>query len=213
MSRIKGWLSLYAMILTATLLPAAGSSADPNVPSEAEAEPVRIPTSPAHVIRFQVTGPFQSDEAKAYQAALESARDRIIRGLREKKPHLSFKQRLTLGMAERYITKRSSDSEYIKPPIDKVMYATTLDLELRKEDQEELYKLMRLEEAQSRQAWIVQPFILAVVALLLVAGYFRLEEKTRGYYTYWLRTGAVLIFVGALAALVYFGRLHSSTLP
>lgn len=213
MHELEVFARLPLLVLATTLLPAASAASQDAPDRSTAAEPIRLPSSPAEVVRFKVTGRFQSDESKAYQSALEAARDRILLGLRESKPHLSFSQRLTLHRVERYIVKQKTDSEYLKPPIDKVMYATTLDLELRKEDQEDLYKLMRLEEAQSRQAWIVQPFILAVIALLLVAGYFRLEEKTRGYYTYWLRTGAVLIFMAALAALVYFGRLHSSIIP
>ncbi len=213
MSKTRLWLSIPVAILAATLPCAILPAAEADSNREAGADPVRIPALPAEAIRFQVTGPFQSDEVKAYQSALELARDRMIRGLREKKPHLSFQQRLTLPLVERYVVKNSTQTEYLKPPIDKVMYATTLELELRRQDQEDLYKLMRQEEAQSRQAWLVQGYVLTVLALLLSAGYFRLEERTRGYYTYWLRMGAVLVFVCAVTVLVYFNRFYSAVGP
>ncbi|MCS6977410.1 MAG: hypothetical protein NZM31_10445 [Gemmatales bacterium] len=207
------WFSPYLMVLAlSVVLPACSAAAGSGAAQETDPEAVRFSASPNQSIRFRVVGRLQTDETKAYQSALASARDRIVLGLRELKPHLTF-DRLTRDMVDRFVVSRKTHSEYIKPPVDKVMYATTLDLEISKQDQQELYKLMRLEESQLRQAWLVRPYILIVVVLLVAAAYFRLEEKTKGYYTYWLRTAAVLLLLLTLAGVAYFSVVNPSVIP
>jgi hypothetical protein len=149
-----------------------------------------------------VMGKPQTDEHKAYQAALIEARERLISELRELKPDLAW-EGPRLAKLERFIAKRNTTSEYMKPPVDAVMWTTTLELELTPADQNDLLRHVRLEDARQRQLYLFKPMLAVLVVLLTVAGYYRLEDATKGYYTLLLRLSAGAAVALAAASLFF----------
>lgn len=202
-------LTLALLALGPLTSRAAGGS---DQPDQREADSPVLTWSPTKVVRFQVTGRPQTDELKAFNDALGLARDRIVAALRELRPDLSF-SRLRLSDVEKFVVRSSTPSEYHKPPVDRVMYVTTLHLELHEKDQIELLQLIRLEQADMRQSMILKPYAFLVLGLLTLAGYFRLEERTKGYYTMFLRAGAVVLLLLAAAGLWYWTHPGTVLLP
>lgn len=70
-------------------------------------------------------------------------------------------------------------------------------------DLEDLKGLDRQWRAEHRQFLLVKVLAGVVAVLAAVAGYFRLDEATKGYYTNWLRLAAVGLVGGVGGALYY----------
>ena len=70
-------------------------------------------------------------------------------------------------------------------------------LALTAEDWDRIFNLDRQARAERRMVHLGQ-FLAGIVALLaVVTGYIRLDEYTKGYYTGWLRLGAVSLLAAA----------------
>ena len=80
------------------------------------------------------------------------------------------------------------------------MHRTILEVRLTPETQAEVYRSDREYRAQGRMAWLARMAAALVAMLAAVAGYFRIDEATKGYYTTWLRVGAG--FIGTTALIV-----------
>lgn len=158
-----------------------------------------------HSIRLSVTGKPQVDEHKAYQDALREAREQLICRLRELKPDLRWEGPRSKEL-EHLITSSKTESEFFKPPIDAVLYTTRLELEVTRTDQSDLLRHVRLEEAGVRQWSLLKPFLAVLAVLLTVAGYYRLEDMTKGYYTLLLRLSAVAL-LGIVGFAIFFAWL------
>ncbi|HJT77283.1 MAG TPA: hypothetical protein VJ739_08775, partial [Gemmataceae bacterium] len=81
------------------------------------------------------------------------------------------------------------------------MYEATFDVKLEPKDYRQILESDRQERAGERQLLLAKVVGVLLAVLLAVFGYFRLEETTRGYYTLWLRLGA-LALVGVAGALL-----------
>jgi hypothetical protein len=70
---------------------------------------------------------------------------------------------------------------------------------------QEVQKLAREERMQQRHLLLARVLVGLVALLMVVAGYLRLEDATRGYYTTLLRVAAVGILVLAGLGLLVIG--------
>ena len=78
-------------------------------------------------------------------------------------------------------------------------YDVTLKLEVGPKQYREILENDRQERVQQRELLLARVLAGVVALLIAVVGYLRLDEATKGYYTLWLRLGA-LGLVGAVAA-------------
>ena len=78
-------------------------------------------------VRLTVVGSPQTDEAKAYRAALEEAREQIRRAVCALRPDVDWAGP-RLSQVERFVVSKNTTSEYLKPPVDAQMYTTRLVL-------------------------------------------------------------------------------------
>jgi len=90
----------------------------------------------------------------------------------------------------------SSDPNDIKS--DK-KYAVTLKISLDADKFAEIFNHQREQTSRDRMMGLGRTLAIVVAFLAAVSGYLRLEEATKGYYTTWLRVGAIS-FVGAVGA-------------
>lgn len=74
-------------------------------------------------------------------------------------------------------------------------YRVRVEVEVTPEDRADMLRLARQERVQQRLAQLGKVFLALVVLLATVAGYLRLEEKTKGFYTGWLRLAAVAVLL------------------
>lgn len=86
---------------------------------------------------------------------------------------------------------------------------TKLQLEMTPKAYRKLVQQDRQNRAMGRISFVAKLMAIAVGLLIAFAGYFKLEDATKGYYTAWLRLAA-LSFIAAIAAGVwFFASVHS----
>jgi hypothetical protein len=134
----------------------------------------------------------------AEQMALEKARLQVSRYLRLREPALRWTpdiKELREWKMLREVSRRSNPLEH--------------EVEMRVEVTDENFQQVlsrdrqeRVAEVQAARHLLAAKLLAALVALLAVAaGYFRLEELTRGYYTGSLRVLALVCIAGVAAGL------------
>lgn len=172
-----------------------------DTPSQPPQQVTRVGMPSNRSLKLTVTGKPQTDERKAFQDAIREAREQLVARLRELKPDLKWDGPKSSEIDHLVVSKKT-ESEYFKLPIDAVMYTTKLELEVTPSDQANLLRHVRLEEAGARQFFLLKPLLAALGVLLTIAGYYRLEDMTKGYYTLLLRASAVVL-IGALGFSIF----------
>lgn len=141
-----------------------------------------------------VSSPFaKSDTDAAYKDALDRARDRIEKELRlPMKPPRDF--------IRKFVEKKYTPAA---GPTDNLIGETQtvqLDLEVSGEAWLQLAQMERGMRVQDRLEGLIRLSAIATALLACIAGYIRLDEYTKGYYTGRLRLLAIAIALGATAA-------------
>lgn len=168
-------------------------------PVEPAAEAPALALSDERVVTtadgWQITGEAQPTPEEARQAALSLAQATLLRHLRSREPELQWEP--TREFIERRLLK--------SPPriVDAAdRYRAVVTLRLTPESVSEIHRQKREFQAQGRMLWLGKLLAAFVGLLGAVAGYFRLEDLTKGYYTSWLRLGAGGLAGAALALLL-----------
>ncbi len=147
-------------------------------------------------VRWRVESDPKKTTAAAIENAQQAARAFLAAQLKQIHPGADY----TPGWQEiRRITQgdpRVTKQEFGEP-LNETLYKAELVLELSGADYDVLLRRVRLQEAAERD-WLFTKGLLGALALLgAVAGYFRLDERTKGYYTGWLRVGVVAFLTAA----------------
>ena len=167
--------------------------------------PLAADASPAAADRPQQASGFGQTEKDAQQQAQESARDKVQAYLNDNFPDLGWAPSadyLDRIGAVRVDPPRPVDLKDLGKGYEAVARIDLTDAKLSVM-QEKVNEARRkaLEPVVSERHLIAGRILAALVAVFLVmAGYLRLEELTRGYYTTLLRLGA-----GAVLALTVLG--------
>ncbi len=142
----------------------------------------------------------------ARERALEKARDSVEDYLERRYPSIGWRptiQRLLAEGVVRVDDPKQSELDQLKG------YETTAHVDLRDANLSKLQTEVDQAREQAQESvvfWrhLVAGRILAglVALLLIVSGYLRLEELTRGYYTTLLRVGAGAVLLLIVAAVV-----------
>ena len=86
------------------------------------------------------------------------------------------------------------------------IYQVTLNVEVTPENREEILQQAHHYRVEQRQLWLAKVFAVVVVLLVGVAGYIRLDEWSKGYYTGLLRLGLLALIAAAGAGVWWFAR-------
>ncbi len=137
-------------------------------------------------------------EADAEQVALDKACKEVNDFLQRQDPPVHW--RPSRDFVDHNLVKERKPEAKELPDLGQ-MYQATFEVRLEPKDYRDILEHDRQDRADQRHV-LLGKVVLAILALLLaVFGYFRLEEMTRGYYTLWLRLGA-LALVGVAGALL-----------
>jgi hypothetical protein len=170
-------------------------------------------------------GKLQPSRRAALENALQVADAKLVEYLRQFRPDINWPQRDIRAFVMRMNDDLKTDtpmleesnretlkkkfgidlsSEELKSEIgDKQFWVAEVQLNLTREIKEDLLYKLRLDEAKQRQWWMAK-LMLAALALFGTLGlYYRFDERTKGYYTNWLRVGAL-----AMLALAGYGIVH-----
>ncbi len=139
---------------------------------------------------------------EAEVAAGEKATEAVLDYLKSRNPALEWKP--SVAYVDRHLLrdKRPSGREPSEL-FGKEMETVTWRVEITPKDYDEILRLDRQVRVSQRHALLFKGLMAVVAALVAVAGYFRLEDATKGYYTWWLRLAAGgLVALAAAATLV-----------
>lgn len=158
---------------------------------------------------WSVVGHGFTDE-DARKDALEEARKVVVAYL--EKQRLPVEWQPTLEFIAERLVQGSPKYEPSKDPWRNagMEHQATLTVTVTHRDVQEIVKEDRKFKEQQREARVEQrnlevgkALAVLVAVLAAVAGYFRLDEATKGYYTAWLRLAAVGL-VGGIGAGLYW---------
>jgi hypothetical protein len=204
-------LVLLGMLLNATLLLADDSGKKQRGlrgPRErvGSKHPAKTPQGPPRELVAWDTEGFGLTEQEARQDAIKRARETLLTYLAEEGFSLRWEptDRFMDGLIKGWQPAREEQGED-KPVVD--LKVAGLDKAqhwqahfiLASDGYGDLVAQEREYRADERMSILGKGLAGLVALLAAVAGYFRLEEATKGYYTAWLRVGAIG-FVGAVGA-------------
>lgn len=146
-----------------------------------------------------VVSGYGATRADAEQVALEEARDRVVAYLRQRAPSLRWVPSVEDLRRWNAVSVTGHRANLPSPRI-----GPHHEIEVRVEVKNETFQRVLLRDREERvgeRHLMAAKLLAALVALLAVAaGYFRLEELTRGYYT-----GSLRVLALACVALVGVG--------
>lgn len=149
------------------------------------------------VTEFGVT----SEDAE--QVAYRSARKQVEEFLQRQSPPITWRR--APEELDRFIDKDSVETEEITDQKLKDLgfrYRTLLSVNLKPRDFREILETEHQHELEERH-WFFAKVLAGVIALLgTVAVYFRLEEWSKGYYTFLLRVVAATVLTAVLGGLL-----------
>jgi hypothetical protein len=144
----------------------------------------------------------------AVEAVLVAAQQQVGDYLRSQDPPVDWTPPLRY-VQERLIKKPWEEwtEKFVDPgdprPEEHDFYHVRVEVEVTPEDRADMLRLARQELVQHRLAQLGKVFLALVVLLATVAGYLRLEEKTKGFYTGWLRLAALAVLLLAIGIGLY----------
>jgi hypothetical protein len=166
--------------------------------------PTTNPPGP-NVPRLLVEGPPQSTLPEAWNAVQAKALEMLRQRFQEEGlpvAHMPTMPELRPLLARYW--KPKEDNKYFPEPVNQTMHWVTIEIPLVPELKGLLIQKEREARMQERMLWVGRILAGVVVLLVAMAGYFRLEEWTKGYYTTWLRVATVGFIGSSVAALLLF---------
>ncbi|HEV3115762.1 MAG TPA: hypothetical protein VGY58_01835 [Gemmataceae bacterium] len=138
-------------------------------------------------------------ESDAMQDGLRRARETVVSYLADQGVYLNWD--LPASYIEKHMVKNVKPAEDKDVGVAGIEPVKQMDLYVELSPRDYQYFMKRESELRGQERMTMLGKVLAgVIAFLaVVAGYFRLEEATKGYYTAWLRIG-VLTLVAAIGA-------------
>jgi hypothetical protein len=198
------WLTFIGVCFAAFVLRTASSDASARPPAQQAMVSVTTnATAPDAAFKQNVEG-FGETEDDARNGAIEKAVEKVADYLKEKHHETDYKPSPGF-LQEHKMIPPTGDIPVTNNPIRDLPNMKKATLEVRVSD--ENVKLMQEEARQQRvaqrQHWLSVGLAGFIALLLVGAGYLRLEEATKGYYTGLLRVTA-LTFLGAAAGAIWY---------
>jgi hypothetical protein len=179
----------------------------------AQPQSVRSGTSPVRnktpyiPVLDNIEGELRLSEQEARRSAETKVRDKLVEFFREE--GLQLRQPPALArlrpLLETHGKFSPPEPRPQADPIPCMMYQVTAQVRVTDEIRKFMERQDREQQAQERMFALAKVLAGLVVFFIALAGYFRLDEWTKGYYTTWLRVAAVGFVVGLGAALVVAG--------
>jgi hypothetical protein len=137
---------------------------------------------------------------KAKQRAEEKAWEKVCEYLARQEPPIHW--RPDVNWVTNNLVKGPSPAKLVEMGDLGKAYEQTLTVKVEPKDYQKLVEQDRQELMRQRQLLLARILAGVVALLVAVVGYLRLDEATKGYYTLWLRLGALALVGGVGAALV-----------
>jgi hypothetical protein len=146
---------------------------------------------------WDVVGQDPEQVEDARQDALGKARNKVISYLLNRQPPIHWQP------PDDFIQKKlvKVEKEAVREEAEPIgrYHEVTMHVEVTVKDLDEILRLDQQDRRGKQMLWLGEILAGVVALLLAIAGYIRLDEWTRGYYTGWLRLAALLL-LGAIGA-------------
>jgi hypothetical protein len=191
---ISLWMIGFVCLVTGLTEPPASAQVPPNTV---------VVTSDKTGTHFTVVGPYQTTSADAWQAALDRARQEVIGqlqsdGIVEFQPSMEY-------VRTQLVQSKKEEVKELSEPVGQ-MRRVTLEISISPQQRKQMIQLDKEKRhhdlVRERMATAGIALVGLVAVLGAVAGYLRLDELTKGYYTGWLLVGAGLVGAAAVAGVV-----------
>ena len=213
------WVTAVAVHAQQT--PMGDSAPARRIPSVAKKQPKARPLTPtergkeAEAIELAqtVVGTWQKTKDDAERDALEKAQETLLFYLQKREPSVLWRPDLEY-IRKNLVKGTDFESKEFDDPNVGLMQRASLEIQVSRRDRDamlrqdrdhkqELVDRFRAHVAEQRLHRLSKVFGALVALLAGAAGYIRLDELTKGYYTNWLRLAAAS-FVGAAGAGLWF---------
>ncbi len=144
--------------------------------------------------------------ADARRDALTKAHSQFLEGVRNLNPPVQW--RPSADYLDRHLHQRlhwEEDTRTLGDPVGRVEHVM-LTVNLTDQDRQEIRQLDQQVRREGRLLFLAKILAGVLVFLAAVAGYIRLDEWSKGYYSGWLRLGAASLIGAAGAAVWLFIR-------
>jgi hypothetical protein len=161
--------------------------------------PTRIAEAEGAPLTWEVVGEFRLNENEAWDSALDAARNQVTHdlGLVVPPSREAVRQKLVKDWAPDTNKKLLEGTELAGTEAVRMK----LHLELDRGSYRDLADADRAARADDRMEGMTRVMSVLVVALAAVAGYIRLDDLTKGYYTGRLRALTVVLVAAATFAI------------
>ena len=159
-----------------------------------KSRPPRGPDAEAVLVTWDLTGDYSFTENEAWESALESARSQVTHDLKLVAPlsRETIREKLVKNWEPEKNPKILEGTEAVR---------IKLHMELNRGTYRELAEADRAVRVEERTEGVGRILGIVVVALGAVAGYIRLDDLTKGYYTGRLRALTVAVVAAATYAI------------
>jgi hypothetical protein len=177
--------------------------APPERPRETTRGPaVRPQTAGEPMWKAEVSGEFQTTAAAARLDAQKAAARKLGEKLRDKIPGFRYEPTVKFLTDNRMLNEGVEEKQVLTDPSAPVMLRQTVTVELREPQLKVLMEEDRRERVTER-LWQAGHILAGLLAMLVaVAGYVRLDDWTKGYFSLPLKLGALALAAGGAVVLV-----------
>lgn len=150
-------------------------------------------------LKADIVGGAHPTKAEAERLALEEAQIKVVAYLRsldppvEWVPSTEYVRKLAGRTPIRYDTLHAVGEDVVK---------AKLTVEVNAGDRAEIRRFDRDQRSQFRMTLLAKLLAGVLVMLGAVAGYVHLEDKTKGYFTAWLKLATALVIAAAVVVLL-----------
>lgn len=199
--------ALIALWMIGFVCLVAGLS-EPPASAQNPANSVVVKTDPTGT-HLTVVGPFRTSSHEAWQAALERAQEEVFNQLQG--DGIAPNSSTPALIRSQFLQSKKEEVKDLGAPVG-TMRRFLLEITISPQQRNQLIAEQRALEQQERvrERMKMAGIIMAglVVVLGAIAGYLRLDDLTKGFYTGWLRLAGVGLVLLVLAGL--FGWMASS---
>lgn len=151
---------------------------------------------------WTIEGTYAETREEAERDALAKARTSVEEYLRSLEPPVFWTPSQEYVNAR--LVKKRQEEPLDAPDLGVVMRRVRLELEITPKDRADILQRDHRYQVEQRMLWLGKVMTILVALLAAVSGYVRLDEQTKGYYSGWLRLGAVGFVAAVGLALFLF---------
>lgn len=137
-------------------------------------------------------GEFKSSSPEAVEDAMHSAAEKVARHLRSQTPPIEWTPS-TEFVRKHMVRNVKEETRELTDSNAPLTYRANVEFEMTESTYRKVLDEERKYHAEQRMAWLARVFGGLVLILVAIAGYVRLDDVTKGFYSIPLRVAAIIL--------------------